>query len=100
MRGVGGDDRVALLALAPVGEVGAHQHQPRQLALRAGGRLQRHGRQPRHLGQDLLQLPHQLERALRALVLLMRVQVREARAVRATRSLTRGLYFIVHEPSG
>ena len=78
MRRVGGDDRVALLALAPVGEVGAHQHQARQLALRPGRRLQRHGGQPGHLGQDLLQLPHQLERALGALVLLVRVQVREA----------------------
>ena len=56
----------------------AHQHQARQLALRAGGGLQRHGGQARHLGEDLLQLPHQLERALRALVLLVRVQRREA----------------------
>ena len=54
--GVGRDDRVALLPLAPVCEIGAHQHQTRQLALRARGGLQRHGRQPRHLGEDLLQL--------------------------------------------
>ena len=64
--------------LAAVVERGAHQHQTRQLPLRAGGGLQRHGRQSRHLGEDLLQLPHQLERALGALVLLVRVQRREA----------------------
>ena len=78
VRRVGGDDRVALLALAPVGEVRPHQHQAGQLALRPGRGLQRDGGQPGHLGQDLLQLPHQLERALGALVLLVRVQVREA----------------------
>ena len=78
VRRVGGDDRVALLALALVGEVRAHQHQAGQLALRAGRGLQGDGGEPRHLGQDLLQLPHQLERTLGALVLLMRMQVREA----------------------
>ena len=68
VRRVGGDDRVALLAA--VGEVRAHEHQPGQLALRAGGRLERHGRESRDLGEDLLQPPHELERALRVLVLL------------------------------
>jgi hypothetical protein len=38
--GVGNDDLTPLLALATVGEVGAHQQQTGQLALRAGGRLQ------------------------------------------------------------
>ena len=33
VRRVGGDDRVALVALAAIGEVRAHEHQPRQLAL-------------------------------------------------------------------
>ena len=79
VRRVGGDDRVPLLALAPIGEVGAHQHQARELPLRACCRLQRHRRQPRHLGEDLLQLPHQLERTLRAVVLLVGMEVREAR---------------------
>ena len=66
------------LGLAAVGERGAHQHQPRQLALRAGGRLERDGGQAGHLGEDLLQLPHQLERALRPVVLLQRMEVAEA----------------------
>ena len=78
VRGVGGDDRVALVALAAVVEVGAHQHQPGQLALRAGGRLERDGGQAGDLGEDLLQVPHQLERALGALVLLVRMEVAEA----------------------
>ena len=77
VRGVGGDDRVSLLAA--IGEVRAHEHEPGELALRPGGRLQRHGRKARHLGEDLLQVPHQLERALRVLVLRMRVQVAEPR---------------------
>ena len=47
-----------------------------------------------------LQLPHQLERALGAVVLLVRVEVARSPGSRATRSLTRGLYFIVQEPSG
>ena len=75
VRRVGGDDRVALLAA--VGEVRAHEHEPGQLALRAGRRLERHRREPRDLGEDLLQPPHELERALRGLVLLVRVQVAE-----------------------
>ena len=78
VRGVGGDDRVALVALAEVLEVGAHQHQAGQLALRAGGRLERARVEPRDLREDLLQPPHQLERALRALLLLVRVQIAEA----------------------
>ena len=66
------------LVLAAVGERGTHEHQPGQLALRAGRRLQRDRGQPRHLGEDLLQLPHQLERALRPVVLLERMEVAEA----------------------
>ena len=78
VRRVGGDDRVALLALAAILEVGAHQHQAGQLALRAGGRLERAGVEAGDLLEDLLQPPHQLERALRRLLLLMRVQILEA----------------------
>ena len=77
VRGVRGDDRVALLPA--VGEVRAHEHEPGQLTLRARGRLQRHGREPGDLGEDLLQVPHELERALRVLVLGVRVEVAEAR---------------------
>ena len=71
MRGVGGEDRVALVALADVLEVGAHEHQPGQLALGAGGRLERARVEPGDLLQDLLQAPHQLERALRAVLVLV-----------------------------
>ena len=74
--GVRGHDRVALLAA--IGEVGAHEQEPGQLALRARGRLQRHGREPRDLGEDPLQRPHQLERTLGAFVLLMGVQIPES----------------------
>ena len=72
---------------------------PGQLALRAGRRLERDRREPGDLGQDLLQPPHQLERALGALLLLVRVQVAEAGQQREL-SFTRGLCFIVQEPSG
>ena len=78
VRGVRGDDRVALVAFADVLEVGAHQHQPGQLALGARGRLERAGVEPGHLLEDLLQPPHQLERALRAVLLLVRMEVLEA----------------------
>ena len=98
VRGVGGDDRVALLAA--VGEVRAHEHEAGQLALRARRRLQRHGREARDLGEDPLQVPHELERALRALVLLVAGAGRGIRPSRPTRSLTRGLCFIVQLPSG
>ena len=64
--------------LAAVGERRAHDHQPRQLSLRAGGGLERHGREPGDLGEDLLELPHQLERALDPVLLLQRMQVAEA----------------------
>jgi len=77
VRRVGGDDHVPP-RLAAVGEGGAHQHQAGELSLGARRRLQRHGREPCDLGEDLLELPHELERALRTLVLLQRVQVAEA----------------------
>ncbi len=52
VRRVCGDDRVALLAA--IGEVRPHEHEPGQLSLRAGRRLQRHGREARDLGEDPL----------------------------------------------
>ena len=79
MRGVGDDDLAPRLALAAVGEVRAHEQQAGQLALRARRRLERDRRQPGDLGEDLLEPPHQLERALRALFLLERMEVAEAR---------------------
>ena len=63
--------------LAAIRERSAHDHQPGELALRAR-RLQRDGRQPRDLGEDLLELPFELERALDAVLLLQRVKVAEA----------------------
>ena len=76
---VGDHDLAPLLGFAAIGEVGAHQHQPRQLPLRTGGRLERHGGQPGDLGEDLLEPPHQLQRPLRGLLFLVRMKVAEAR---------------------
>ena len=75
---VRGDDDAPLVRLAPVGEVRAHEHQPGELALRARGGLERDRVQPADLGEDLLQAPHELERALRRLLLLVRMEVAEA----------------------
>jgi hypothetical protein len=77
VRRVGDDDLAALLVLASVGEVGVEEHQARELPLGTGGGLERDGVEPADLGEDLLQAPHELERALRALLLLERVQVAE-----------------------
>ena len=100
VRRVGDDDLAALLVLAPVAEVGVEEHQPGQLALAARRRLQADRVEARDLEQDLLQVPLELERALRGVVLDERMQVREARAAPTSRSLMRGLYFIVQLPSG
>ena len=75
---VGDDDLPALLALAPSREVGAEEQQARELALAAGGGLQRDGVEPGHLEEDLLQLPLELERPLGCGVIGQRMQVREA----------------------
>ena len=80
VRGVGGDDRVALLAA--VREVRAHEHEAGELSLGARSGLQRHRRKARDLGEDALQVPHELERALRPVVLLVRMQVTESRQPR------------------
>ena len=73
---------------------------PGELALAARRRLEADRVEPGHLAQDLLQLPFELERALRGFVVGERMQVAEAGERRRARSLTRGLYFIVQEPSG
>ena len=62
------------LLLAAVLVVGAREQQAGQLAVRARARLQRHVRQPRDLRQRALEAPHQLQRALRVLGVLERVQ--------------------------
>ena len=71
------DDPPPLLVLAAVGEVRVHEHQAGQLALRAGGGLQRHRVEAADLGQDLLQTPHELERALRSVFVLERMEIDE-----------------------
>ena len=76
VRGVGRQHLVARLAAVLV--VGARQQHAGELAVRAGGGLQRDVRQTRDLCQRALQAPHQLERALRALGVLQRVQARVA----------------------
>src|SRR4029079_10774383 len=78
VRGVGDDDLAALVALAPLGEVGAHQQEAGQLALRAGCGLERHAVEARDLSQRLLQLPAHAQGALGAGFVLMRVEVAEA----------------------
>ena len=77
--GVGHDDPSALLVLSAVGEVRVHEHEARQLALRAGRGLERHRVQAADLREDLLEPPHELERSLRAVLVLQRVKVGEAR---------------------
>ena len=74
VRGVGGEHLAARLAAVLV--VGAGQQHARQLALRAGRGLQRDVRQAGDLRERALQVPHQLERALRALGVLQRVKPR------------------------
>ena len=77
VRRVGDEDRVARLALAAILEVGAYEHQAGQLALGSRRRLERDGVEPDDLGEDLLEAPHELHRALRAVLLLERMQVAE-----------------------
>ena len=76
VRGVRGEDLRALLAAVLV--VGAGEQHAGELAVRAGGRLQRDVRQAGDLAQRALQLVHQLQRALGALGVLQRVQARVA----------------------
>ena len=74
--GVGSQHLGALLAAVLV--IRARQQQPGKLAVGAGRGLKADVRQPADLGQRPLQPPHQLERALRALRRLQRVQPRVA----------------------
>ena len=88
-----------LFVLAAVAEVGAHQHQPGELALRACCRLQRDGVQPGDLGQDVLQLPAQPSAPCARSSGLVGVQVAEP-GQRREPLVDLGLCFIVQEPSG
>ena len=86
--------------LAAVGEVGAHQHQAGQLALRARRRLERDRREPGDLGEDPLQLATSARARPARRPPPAADGGRGSRAASTTRSLTRGLCFIVQEPSG
>jgi hypothetical protein len=70
--GVGREDLGAVLAAVLV--VGAGQQDAGELAVRAGARLEADVREARDLAQRLLELVHQLQRALGALGVLRRVQ--------------------------
>ncbi len=78
VRRVGDDDLPPPVAFTAFVEVRPHEHETRQLALRSRSRLERHRMEAAHLGEDLLQAPHELERALGAVLLLERVEVGEA----------------------
>jgi len=75
---VGDEDGVPQVALASIGEVRPHEHEAGQLALGSRGRLEGDGVEAGHFGEDLLEAPHELQRTLRAVLLLQRVQVAEA----------------------
>ena len=77
MRGVGREHLRAAVAALLV--VGAREQDARELAVRARARLQRDVRQPRDLGERVLELPHQPQRALGAARRLRRVQARVPR---------------------
>ncbi len=66
------------LVFAAIGEVRVEEHQAGHLTLAAGRRLERDGVEPGELTEDRLQLPFELERALRGVVLDERVQARES----------------------
>ncbi len=72
VRRVGREHLVAVLAAVLV--VGAREQQAGQLALGAGGGLERHVRQAGDLRERALQAPHEVERALRVLGVLERVE--------------------------
>ena len=84
----------------PVPMVGVDDQHPRQLPVGAGRRLQRHRVQARDLGQEPLQLEHQLQRPLGELGRQQRMGRGEPREAPPGVSLILGLYFIVQEPSG
>ena len=91
VRRVRGDDRVPVLAA--VVEVGAHEHQPGQLSLRAGRGLQRDPGEARDLRQRSARAPTSARAPLGAVLLLERMEVAEAERDHAL--VHRGLCFIV-----
>src|SRR5205807_1525694 len=83
VRRVGDHDRGA--GLPALREIFADHQEGGQLAVRAGGRLEGHAVHAADLGQVVLELPQQLERALRQLLRLVRMEAREAGRPRRAR---------------
>ncbi len=77
MGGVGDHDLAPLLVLSAIREVGVHQHQACELALRAGRGLEGHRRKTGDFRQRLLELDAESERSLHVIFVLERVQVAE-----------------------
>ena len=73
------DEHLVALGVAALAMVGADHEDAGQLALGAGRRLERHGAHAGDLGQRRLELPQELERALRDLVGRHRMELGEAR---------------------
>ncbi len=93
-----GDDHLARLRAA-FAMIGARDQQAGQLALRAGRRMERHRVHPGDFGQRRARAAP----SVRARPGQMRRRARMERAKpgsAAISSLSTGLYFIVHEPSG
>ena len=86
--------------VAAAGVPGADDEDAGQLAVRAGRRLQRDGREAADLAELPLQPPHQLA-GVPCASASGASGCRSAKpGRRAAHSLTLGLYFMVHEPSG
>ena len=90
----------ALLALAGGPMVGACHEQPGQLAVGPGRRLEADRGEAADLAQQLGEQPLQLQAALRQRLRDRADASRLKPVSRAAHSLTLGLYFMVHEPSG
>ena len=80
VRRIGDDDAPAGVATRRV--VGVDHQDARELALRAGGGLQRHAIHARHFLQPLFEFIHQTQRALRERLALQGVRGRRARVPR------------------
>jgi hypothetical protein len=93
------DEHLVALRLAAGVVVGPDHQDPGQLALGAGRRLEADGAHAGDLCQGAFELPQQLEGALGDLVRCHRVELAKP-GRRAAHSLSLGLNFIVHEPSG
>ncbi len=98
VRGIGNQDLLA--RIAALFEQRANQQDAGQLAVRAGRGLQRDGVHAGDLGQRGFQTRHDFHARPAPALRADRDAPRPGLRVRATSSLTRGLYFMVQEPSG